>query len=186
VSGTRVVERTLSIPAGTELSIRLAKDLSTESAAVGQRITGYLNGDLTVGEMLAVPQGSKVYGVVAEVEKAGAMSGQAKLVLSLTDIEVGGRVVPLTASPYAAAGASSALDTGRKVGGGAGLGAMIGAIADGGDGAWKGALIGAGVGAVASAATKGEQLTIASQTPIVFTLEKALTVPFAVTVTSAE
>ena len=185
-SGTSVVERSLSIPSGTELSVRLAKDLSTESATTGQRITGYLDADLTVGEMLAVPKGSTVYGVVTEVEKAGSMSGKAKLVLRLTDIKAGGRVLPLSASQYAATGASASKDTGKKLAGGAGLGATIGAIADGGDGAWKGALVGAGVGAVASAATPGEQLTIASQTVIVFTLENALTVPFAVTVASAE
>ena len=181
-SGTSVVERSLSIPSGTELSVRLAKDLSTESATTGQRITGYLDADLTVGEMLAVPKGSTVYGVVTEVEKAGSMSGKAASPTSKPAVvfcRSRPHNMPQPAPPRRK-------DTGKKVAGGAGLGATIGAIADGGDGAWKGALVGAGVGAVASAATPGEQLTIASQTVIVFTLENALTVPFAVTVASAE
>ena len=63
---------------------------------------------------------------------------------------------------------------------------MIGAIADGGSGAWKGAVIGAGVGTAASAATEGDQVAIYSQTKIAFALEQPLVVPYTVRVSVAE
>ena len=185
VSETEIVERSVSIPAGTQFSIRIAKDVTSETSQTGERFTGYLDTELEVGELLAAPRGSKVYGMVAEAQKAGSMSGQAKLVLVLTDIQVNGRVIPLVSNRYVIEGKSSSQDTGRKVVGGAGLGAMIGAIADGGSGAWKGAVIGAGVGTAASAATEGEQVAIYSQTKITFALEQPLVVPYAVRVASA-
>ncbi len=185
VSDTEIVERSVTIPVGTEFSIRIAMDVSSETSQSGERFTGYLDTELEVGELLAAPRGSKVYGMVAETHKAGSMSGQAKLVLVLTDIQVNGRVIPLVSNRYVIEGKSSSQDTGRKVVGGAGLGAMIGAIADGGSGAWKGAVIGAGVGTAASAATEGDQVAIYSQTKIAFALEQPLVVPYAVRVASA-
>lgn len=185
-AGTNTVERSLTVPAGAELRVRTAEDLSTDTVTVGQRFSAYLDGDVNVGQMLAIHKGSKVYGVVTEVDKAGSMSGQSKLVVTLSDIEVNGQVLPLEALPYAVAGTPESKDTGRKVVGGAGLGAAIGSIADGGDGAWKGAVIGAGVGTVASAASEGAPAVIAAQTKITFTLEKPVSVPMTVTVVAAE
>jgi hypothetical protein len=185
VSGTEMVERSVNIPTGTQFSIRIAKDVSSETAQSGERFTGYLDTELKVGELLAAPRGSKVYGTVAEAQKAGSMSGQAKLVLVLTDLQVNGRVISLVTNRYVIEGKSSSQDTGRKVVGGAGLGAMIGAIADGGSGAWKGAVIGAGVGTAASAATEGDQVAIYSQTKIEFALEQPLVVPYFVHVVSS-
>ena len=91
-------------------------------------------------------------------------------------------MIPLVTRPYSAQGRSESKDTARKVAGGAGLGALIGAIADGGEGA----AIGAGVGTAASAASQGEQVVIGEGTVIRFRLEEALAVPIAVTVTTAE
>jgi hypothetical protein len=185
-SDTTRVERTLSLPAGTALDVRFASELSSGTSTVDQRFTGYLASDVTVGEILAAPRGSKVYGTVVEVQKAGSMSGSAKLTIDLTDIQVSGRVIPVATPPYSAQGRSEGKDTARKVAGGAGLGALIGAIADGGEGAAIGAAVGAGVGTAASAATEGQQVVIDEGTVIQFRLEEALTVPIAVTVTTAD
>jgi hypothetical protein len=63
---------------------------------------------------------------------------------------------------------------------------VIGAIADGGEGAAIGAAVGAGVGTAASAATQGQQVVIGEATVVAFTLAEALSVPIAVTVTTAD
>jgi hypothetical protein len=186
VEGTDVVERSLTLPAKTKLSVRIADELSSETAQPGQRFTSYLDTELRVGEILAVPRGSAVHGRVVAVEEAGNMSGTSSLTLTVTDMEVGGDVIPVLSSHYVVEGSSSSSDTGRKIVGGAGLGALIGAIADGGSGAAIGAAVGAGVGTAASAATKGQQAEIASQTPLAFTLEQPLTIPIAVRVARAE
>jgi len=185
-SGTAQVGRTMSVPAGTALDIRFAAELSSATSTPGQHFTGYLATDVTVGEILAAPRGSKVYGTGVAVEKAGSMSGSAKLTIDVTDVQVSGRVIAVATPPYSVQGRSEGKDTARKLAGGAGIGAAIGAIADGGKGAAIGAAVGAGVGTVASAATEGEQAVIGEGTVIQFTLEEALSVPIAVTVATAD
>ena len=97
--GVELAERSLTVPAGTSIPIRLASELSSATSQTGQRFTAYLDDDVKVGEILAAPRGSKVYGMVAEVEQAGSMSGQSKLTLRVTEIDVNGRVLPLLPIP---------------------------------------------------------------------------------------
>jgi hypothetical protein len=183
--GVALAERSLTVPAGTSIPIRLASELSSATSQTGQRFTAYLDDEIKVGEILAAPQGSKVYGMVAEVQQAGSMSGQSKLTLRLTEIDINGRVIPLMADPYLVQGAPESKDTAKKIGGAAAIGAVIGAIADGGSGAAIGAAVGAGAGTAASAATEGKAATMPAQTQVKFTLQQPLTVPITVKVASA-
>ena len=70
-------------------------------------------------------------------------------------------------------------NTAKKVVGGAGLGALIGGIAGGGKGAGIGALAGAGAGTAISAAKKGEQISIPSETLLEFRLQQPVSLPVA-------
>ena len=178
--------KSLTVPSGTALPVRITEALSSETAKEGQRFSGFLDTELKVGDVMAAPKASKVYGIVVEAEKAGSMSGQSKLILMLTDIDVNGRVLPVVSNKFKVEGASSGKDTGKKVAGGAGIGAAIGAIADGGSGAWKGAAVGAAAGTAASAATKGQQVAVDAQALLPFTLAQPVTVPVAVPTTTAE
>ena len=65
--------------------------------------------------------------------------------MSLRTVRSGGRTYAIAADPFVIKGESHTKSNVTKIGGGAGLGALIGAIAGGG----KGAAIGAGVGAAA-------------------------------------
>ena len=99
--------KSLTVPSGTALPVRIAEALSSETAKEGQRFSGFLDTELKVGDAMAAPKGSKVYGIVVEAEKSGSMSGQAKLILSLTDIDVNGRVLPVVSNKFKVEGASS-------------------------------------------------------------------------------
>ncbi|MGH9707954.1 MAG: hypothetical protein ACRD5R_14445, partial [Candidatus Acidiferrales bacterium] len=66
--------------------------------------------------------------------------------------------------------------TTKKVAGGAILGTLLGAIADGGKGAAIGAAAGAGGGAVWNGVTRGQQVRIPSETKLDFQLEQPVTV----------
>ena len=68
--------------------------------------------------------------------------------MELTDIEVGGRVVALSTEPVSFTG--EAKKAGKKVLGAAALGAGIGGMIDGGEGAAWGAAAGAVVGVAAA------------------------------------
>jgi len=168
------VQATLTVPEGTHIVVRTAGDLDSGSNSTGDHYTAYLESDLKVGEALVASRGSRVYGRLVEVEKAGSMSGKALLKLELTDILINDQIVPLSTAAYEVDGKSAG--TLKQIGGSAGIGALIGAVADGGEGALIGAAIGAGVGTAIAAATPGEQVKIPAQTLLDFTLDRPFTV----------
>ena len=113
----------LSVPAGTLLIVRMASTVSSTSAHVGDRFQGFLDHDLAVSGRVVATQGSRVFGQVVSVDKGDKMKGQPALGVALTDIEVGGHVVPITTQPLVAKGEKGT--GGKKMLGGAALGAGI-------------------------------------------------------------
>ena len=162
------------MPTGTIVLVRMASTVSSSSARAGDRFQGFLDSDLAVSGRLVAAQGSRVFGQVVSAEKGDKMKGQPSLTVTLTDIEVGGRVIAFTTQPVAASGEKG---TGaKKVVGGAALGAGIGAIAGGGSGAAIGAGIGAATGGVATAASTQDPGAISAQSVQSFTVAVPFTV----------
>jgi hypothetical protein len=170
----RTVAESFSVAAGTVLVVRLAADVSSDTAKAGNRFQGFLDQDLSSGGRLVAPAGAKVYGVVSAAESASKMKGTASLSVTLTDIQVGGSIVSIKTQPLSVKGGSGSGT--KKLAGGAAVGTAIGAIAGGGEGAAIGAAVGAGVGGAAAAAGSVKPAVIPAQTPQAFTLA----VPFQV------
>lgn len=170
----RAIAETIEVPAGTVLIVRLATEVSSSTAQVGNRFQGFLDQDLAANGRMIAPHGTKVYGVVSAVDAGSKMKGRPTLGVTLTDMQVGGRVVPITTQPVSASGGTAS--GGKKLIGGAALGATIGAIAGGGDGAAIGAAVGAGAGGAAAAAGSAMAAVIPAQTPQAFTLAAPLSV----------
>jgi hypothetical protein len=170
----RTVAERFVVPAGTLVVVRLAADVSSQTAHVGDRVKGFLDQDLAADGRMVAPRGAAVYGVVSAVDTGSKMKGQPKLSVTLTDMQVGGTVRSVKTQPVSATGGTG---TGtKKVVGGAALGATIGAIAGGGEGAAIGAAVGAGAGGVATAASSVKPAVIAAQMPQAFTLAAPLDV----------
>jgi hypothetical protein len=162
------------VPEGTLVVVRLGADVSSATAHVGDRVQGFLDQDLAASGQLVAPRGAKVYGVVSAVDDGSKMKGQATLSVTLTDMQVGAKVLSISTKPVSATGGKG---TGtKKIVGGAAVGAAIGAIAGGGEGAAIGAAVGAGAGGVATAASSVNPAVIAAQSTQAFTLAGPLTV----------
>ena len=123
---------------------------------------------------MIVGKGAKAYGVVTAVDDGSKMKGKASIQVELTHHQVGDQVVSIKTQPHKAQGEASS--GGNKLPGGALLGAAIGAIADGGQGAAIGAGVGAGAGGAAAAAGKVDPAVISAQKLNAFTVA----VPFQV------
>ncbi len=175
---TRAVADAITVPPGTLLVTRMAAEVSSATAAVGNRFQGFLDQDLAADGRLIAPKGTRVYGIVTAVDKGSKGSGQPSLTVTLTDVKVGERVLPIKTQPVTVKGEAG--KGGRKVVGGAALGAAIGAIADGGEGAAIGAALGGGVGAVGAAAGSPKAAVIPAQSAASFTVA----VPFQVDLTT--
>ena len=134
-----------NIPAGTQLQVRIIEKLSSEQASVGDQFHGTFAAPVVVNGRTLFSKGTDVTGEVTSVERSGRLSRPGELHLSLRTVRSGGRTYAIAADPFVIKGESHTKSNVAKIGGGAGLGALIGAIAGGG----KGAAIGAGVGAAA-------------------------------------
>lgn len=170
----REVAERFEVPAGTVLVVRLASEVSSATAQVGNRFQGFLDQDLAASGRMVVPLGGRVYGVVSNVDAGSKMKGQPSVSVTLTDMQVGGRVVSIKTQPVSQKGGTAS--GAKKVVGGAALGAAIGAIAGGGEGAAIGAAVGGGAGGVAAAASSTKAAVIAAQSPQAFTLAVPLQV----------
>ena len=169
-ASTAIAGTELMVPTGTSIQFRTAQGLNSGKNKSGDSYKGYLNEDLVVQGKTVAPAGSEIYGLVGEVQKAGALSGKAKLLLLLIDLVVDDHIYAISTETLEIDGekARSLL----KIGGGA-------AVADGGEGALVGAAIGAAAGTAVAAATGGKQVKIEAQTLLEFKLNQPLTVDLA-------
>jgi hypothetical protein len=166
---------TLTARAGIPVTARVATEVSSATAQAGQRFQANLDGDLVADDgRVVATRGTRVYGRVV-VAKAGTGTGGApQLSLELTDVEVGGRVVPISTEPVSYT--AEAKKAGKKVIGGAALGAGIGGMVGGGEGAAWGAAAGAVVGVAAAKSSPGNQVAVAAGTAVEFRLARPLSV----------
>lgn len=145
----RQVAEIFTVDAGTVLVVRVAADLSSETAHAGDRFQGFLDQDLSADGRLVAPAGTKVYGIVSAADAASKMKGTASLSVTLTDMQVGSSVLSIKTQPVSVKGGTGSGT--KKLVGGALLGTAIGAIAGGGKGAAIGAAVGGGKGLSAHA-----------------------------------
>ena len=166
----------LTVPAGTQLSIRLNDEVDSEKAQVGDVFHGSISAPVAVGEETAIPTTADVEGRVVEVKSAGRFAGQSVLTLELTKLTMGGKSYSLQTNQWTKSGNGRGKSTATKVGGGAAVGAILGGIFGGGKGAAIGAAAGAGAGTGVSAATKGQQIILRPEAIIAFQLQGPITV----------
>jgi hypothetical protein len=163
------VPATLTIPAGTLLSVRVNEFLSSDKNQIGDRVTATLDRPVVVNGWVVARPGQVVSGQVTVATKAGRVKGTSQLGLELTDLTiVDGQSLPILTEMWkASAGTSHGADA-ATIGGTTALGAAIGAAADWGRGAAIGAGAGAAAGIGAVLLTRGHPTEIAPETPLTF------------------
>jgi hypothetical protein len=167
----------VTLNAGTLIPVRLVDGLTTERNAPGDRFTATLDKELVVDGFVIAERGARVEGRVAASDRGGRVNGLASLSVELSRLKLSdGQWVSLSTESFERRAEETHRDDATKVGAGAAIGAVIGAIAGGG----KGAAIGAGAGGAAGAgtvlATRGRAATLASETRLSFRLRNSVTI----------
>ena len=170
------VPQKITVPAGTQLSIRLNDEVNSEKAQVGDVFHGSISAPVSIDDQTVIPTTADVEGRVVDVKSAGRFAGQSVLTLELTKLTMNGRSYSLQTSQWTKSGNGRGKSTAAKVGGGAAVGAVLGGIFGGGKGAAIGAAAGAGAGTGVSAATKGQQIILRPEAIIAFQLQGPITV----------
>ncbi len=161
----------VEIPSGTPVRIQMIDSVDSAKNHVGDLFHASLESPLIVNNQIVVPAGVDVYVKLVTVQSAGHISGQSELALELARMEFQGKEYSLQSNQYKQTGTSRGKQTGERVGGGAVVGALLGAVLGGGKGAAIGAAAGAGTGTVVQGATNGQQIKIASEAKVDFSLE---------------
>jgi hypothetical protein len=164
----------VTVPAGTVLFVRMVDGLDTSSAYTGQLFSATLSSNLAASGSVVAYAGTTVYGQVVEADSAGRAAGKSKLKLQLTQIIINGTAIPIMTDVFDSEGKNSGKRSAKRLIGGAGLGAAIGAIAGN---AGMGAAIGAVAGGVGSVVQKGDQVQIPSEAQLSFTLQQPVMLP---------
>jgi hypothetical protein len=190
-SGLRVVETLLlscllvipalaaapEIPPGTEIQVRMIDSLNSGANHPGDIFHGTLDVPIVVKGKEVYPKGADVTGTVVATHPSGRLSDSGEMTLILNTISAGGSATSVNVQPFQVKGGSHLKGTAAKVGGGAALGAIIGAIAGGGKGAAIGAGVGAAAGTGAAAATGKKEAIIDSEAVLTFLTTSAPAIP---------
>ena len=166
----------VTIPGGTLLQIRTSEPLDTRRLQDGATFQATAASDVFEGNVLAIPRGAVLTGVVVKDKKPGALGGSGELELQLTSVSLSGKQYPLATDTWSSRGPNKAGYTVGNTAGGALLGAIIGGAIGRGPGAAVGALAGGGAGLLASAETNGPRAVLMPETLLNFHLASAVTV----------
>lgn len=164
----------VTIPAGTDIMIRMVDSVDSGNSASSQRGQTYrasLDEPIYVDGRQIVPRGADVLTKIVDDQQAGKLQGRNVVTLALAQIWIEGRFLDVTSTDIHTEAGSQGARTAKVVGGTAALGAIIGAIAGGGKGAAIGAGSGAAVGGAATVMTNGPQVKIPSETRLTFKLQ---------------
>ena len=177
VTGMKVGgKRTVTIPSGNAIPVRVTQTLDSATAQEGQTFSGTITSDIVIDGIVAIPSGSSVSGRVDAVQEAAHFKGASLLTVSLSSLSRRGDRLPISTDPYTVEGKGRGKNTAEKAGGGAAVGAILDGIFGGGKGAAIGAATGGGLGAGANAVTRGQQVQIPSETVVRFRLASPVTV----------
>jgi len=168
-------EPKVTVPAGTKLRVVLLQAVSSDKSRAGDQFTASLSDPIVVDGKTVLAKGTKLRGRVVDAKESGRVKGRAILELTLTEvIRSEGKSISISTKPYTAVAETTKKRDAAIIGGGAGVGAAIGAIAGGGKGAAIGAAVGGGSGTGAVLATKGKEVRFGAEHPLSFTLSNSI------------
>jgi hypothetical protein len=161
----------MSLPAGTQLVIRMIDAVDSETARQGQTYKASIDQPVVIDNQVAIPRGADVVVKLVDSKESGTFTGRAELALNVQSVRINDRMVEVNTQTVARESDSQGGQTAKRAGVGAVLGAGLGAVFGGGKGAATGAAVGGAAGAGTQVVTKGRTVRIPSETRLTFVLD---------------
>jgi hypothetical protein len=154
------VYREVTIPAGTTLRLDLSSSLASDTSKVEDAVSARVREAVVVNGQTVVPAGASLAGVVTDVADSGRVKGRARIAYRFNSLTVDEEKYDIATAPTSHVAEATKKADAKKIGIGAGAGAVLGAVIGGGSGAAKGAAIGGGAGTGVVLATKGKEVRL--------------------------
>ena len=166
----------LTITERTPIHVTLDQTLASNVNKSGDHFQATVTQPVVVDGTTVIPKGARVDGRVVDARKAGYLKGKADLRLALRDVHINGQRYPVRTTSV---GRTTIVHTKRNllmIGGGAGGGVLIGALAGGGEGAAIGGPVGAAAGAGVAYFTSRRNVKYPAETHLTFHLAQPATI----------
>ncbi len=136
VTSARRKPNVVTLQPGTNLTIRLKENVSTERNRTGDRFFGTIDSPLIVNGFVLADRGATVAGQITKIKRARLLGGKSDLSMILTEVTTSdGQRVHVETSPWEEKSTHNSIVDTPRIAAGAALGAVVGALT----GAAKGA-----------------------------------------------
>jgi hypothetical protein len=166
----------LTVPAGTELAVRVNERIDVKHAVPGEHFTGEVVEPVTRDGAVMIPRGTPVRGRIDEAHKRGHFKGASVLELRLVSMRLNGYDYDIGTHDTVRSKKGKGKRTAGFIGGLTGAGMLIGGLAGGGTGLAIGAASGAGAGTLLAGTTGNHDLVIPAESIVHFRLSDPLVV----------
>jgi hypothetical protein len=167
----------LVVPEDAVIGIRLETAVTSETAAVEDRVRARVTRDVRVDDEVAIPSGATLEGTVTLVERGGRFKDRSRVGIQFTTLVIDDARLPIQTEAIFRDGEPPTREATSKIGASAVVGTILGAVIGGKKGAAIGGTAGAAGGTAAvmaggrneAAILEGASLTVRLTDPVTIT-----------------
>ena len=166
----------VTVPELTAIHVTLDQAVASNQNRPGDHFDATVSEPVVMDGKTVIPQGAHAEGLVVDARQSGRLRGRARLQLALQTVAVNGQNYDLRTTSSPRIGGDHKKRNLAWIGGGAGGGLLIGALAGGGEGALIGGPVGAGAGTTVALLTGKKDVRLRPETTLTFKLAEPVTI----------
>ena len=166
----------MTVPELTAIHVTLDQAVASNQNRPGDHFAATVAKPVVIDGKTVIPQGARAQGLVVDAKHSGRLKGRARLQLALQRVVVDGQSYDVRTTSPPRVGGNHKKRNWAWIGGSAGGGAVIGALAAGGEGALIGGPVGAAAGTTVAVLTGKKDIKLRPETPLTFRLTQPVTI----------